>query len=287
MEACYGWAFVYDALEGHAEGIVLSHPKKTKAVASARIKTDKIDATVLAQLLRMDFLPTAYIPERKVRDLRDLLRHRAYLVRSRTGLKNRVHALLARYGIRHGFSDLFGKAGRAFLTELELRPTHQLGLEDNLFLIDALNQRIKGVTKRIDALAQQDERATWLMSMPGIGPYSAMLILAEVGDIARFPSPKQLCSYAGLVPSVHESGDRTRYGRITKEGSRWLRWIMVEAAQQASRRPGRLRRFHERVARKHGRKTAHVALARKMLEIVYYLLTRQKCYEDTTATSQT
>ena len=96
MEACYGWPFVYDALEGHAESIVLSHPKKTKAIASARIKTDKVDATVLAQLQGMDFLPAAYIPERKVRDLRDLLRHRAYLVRSRTGLKNRVHATRSR-----------------------------------------------------------------------------------------------------------------------------------------------------------------------------------------------
>ena len=134
----------------------------------------------------------------------------------------------------------------------------------------------KRVSKRIDALAKQDERATWLMSMPGIGYYSAMLILAEIGDIGRFPSPKQLSSYAGLVPSVHESGDRTRYGRITKEGSRWLRWIMVEAAQQASRRPGRLRRFHERVA-----------LARKMLEIVYYLLRRHECYRDATAKSET
>ena len=159
MEAGYGWPFVYDALEGHAESIVLSHPKKTKVVASARIKTDKVDATVLAQLLRMDFLPTAYIPERKVRDLRDLLRHRAYLVRTRTGVKNRLHAILSRYGIRHGFSDLFGKAGRAFLEELELRPIQQLTLVDNLFLIDALNQRIKRVTKRIDALAQQLDRA--------------------------------------------------------------------------------------------------------------------------------
>lgn len=123
----------------------------------------------------MDFLPKAYIPEREVRDLRDLLRHGAYLVRARNGLKNRVHAILSRYGIRHAFSDLFGKAGRAFLAELELRPTHQLTLEDNLLLVDALNQRIKGVTKRIDALAQQDERATWLTSMPGIGHYSAML----------------------------------------------------------------------------------------------------------------
>jgi len=109
-------------------------------------------------------------------------------------------------------------------------------------------------------MAQQDQRAVWLISMPGIGHYSAMLILAEIGDIARFPPPKQLCSYAGLVPSVHESGDHARYGRITKEGSPWLRWILVEAAQPASRRPGRLQRFHERVARKQGRKAAHVAL---------------------------
>jgi transposase len=121
--------------------------------------------------------------------------------------------------------------------------------------------------------------------MPGVGYYSALLILAEIGDIARFPTAKQLCSYAGLVPSVHASGDHTRYGRITKEGSRWLRWIMVEAAQQATRKPGRLNRFFERVAWKHGRKAARVALARHMLSITHHLLTHREHYQDPTANS--
>lgn len=286
LEATYGWSFVYDALENHADDIFLSHPKKTKAVASAKIKTDKIDATVLAQLLRMDFLPTAYAPPREVRDLRDLLRHRATLVRVRTAAKNRIHALLARYGIRHSFSDLFGRAGRAFLSQLELRPFHHVVVDDNLLLIDTVNESVKRVSKQIRLLSKQDERVQWLESMPGIGYYSALLILAEIGDIARFPTEKQLCSYAGLVPSVNASGDRTRYGRITKEGSSWLRWIMVEAAHQATRKPGRLRRFYERVARKHGRKAARVALARQMLSIIHHLLTHREHYEDPTATSR-
>jgi len=283
LEATLNWAFVYDCLEGYADSIVLSHPKRTKAVASAKVKTDRIDSTVLAQLLRMDFLPTAYVPEKKVRDLRDLLRHRASLVRVRTAAKNRAHAILAGYGIRFPGSDLFGKAGRVFLSELRLRPFHQLALEDNLRLIDMLDERLKQVTQQINVLARGDQRVTWLTSMPGIGYYSALLILAEIGDITRFPTDKQLCSYAGLVPSVHESGDHTRYGHITKEGSSWLRWIMLEAAQQAARKPGQLSRFHARVARKHGRKAAHVALARKMLEIVHHLLTHQECYQEQTS----
>lgn len=286
LEATFGWAFVYDALEGHADDIVLSHPKRAKAVASAKIKTDKIDATVLAQLLRMDFLPAAYAPPREVRDLRDLLRHRATLVRVRTAAKNRIHALLARYGIRHPFSDLFGQAGRAFLSQLELRPFHRVVLEDNLLLIDTVNESVKRLSKQIRTLSKQDERVQWLKSMPGIGDYSALLILAEIGDVARFPTAKQLCSYAGLVPSVHASGDHTRYGRITKEGSSWLRWIMVEAAQQATRKPGRLSRFYDRVAGRHGRKAARVALARQMLCIIHHLLTHCEHYEDPSATGK-
>jgi transposase len=285
LEATYGWSHVYDALEGHAEDIVLSHPKKTKAVASAKIKTDKIDATALAELLRTNYLPTAYAPPREVRDLRDLLRHRATLVRVRTAAKNRIHSVLARYGIQHPFSDLFGKAGRAFLSQLHLRPFHRLAVEDNLLLIDTVNESVKRISKQIQLLSKQDERVQWLQCMPGVGYYSALLILAEIGDIARFPTARQLCSYAGLVPSVHASGDHTRYGRITKEGSRWLRWIMVEAAQQATRKPGRLNRFFERVAWKHGRKAARVALARDMLSITHHLLTHREHYQDPTANS--
>jgi len=283
LEATYGWSHVYDALEEHAEEIVLSHPKKTKAVASAKIKTDKIDATALAELLRTDYLPTAYAPPREVRDVRDLLRHRAALVRVRTAAKNRIHSVLARYGIQHPFSDLFGKAGRAFLSQLDLRPFHRLAVEDNLSLIDTVNESVRNASKQIQLLSSQDERVEWLESMPGVGYYSALLILAEIGHIARLPTAKQLCSYAGLVPSVHASGDHTRYGHITKEGSRWLRWIMVESAQQATRKPGPLKRFYERVAWKHGRKAARVALARHMLGIVHHLLTHREYYEDPTA----
>lgn len=280
LEATLNWAFVYDCLEGHVDSVVLSHPKRTKAVAAAKVKTDRIDATVLAQLLRMDWLPTAYIPEKGVRDLRDFLRHRASLVRVRTAVKNRTHAIVAGYGIRFGGSDMFGKAGRQFLSALQLRPAHQLALEDNLQLIDTIDERLRQITRQIHVLARADQRVAWLVTMPGIGYYSALLILAEIGDIIRFPTDKQLCSYAGLVPSVHASGGHTRYGRITKEGSSWLRWIMVEAAQQAARKQGRLGSFHARVASKHGRKAAHVALARKMLEIVHHLLTHEEPYEE-------
>jgi len=283
LEATLNWAFVYDCLEGYVDSIVLAHPKRTKAVAAAKVKTDRIDATVLAQLLRMDWLPTAYIPGKEVRDLRDLLRHRASLVRVRTAAKNRTHAILGGYGIRFPGSDMFGKAGRLFLSELRLRPVHQLALEDNLRLIDTLDERLKLITRQINVLARADQRVSWLITIPGIAYYSALLILAEVGDINRFPTDKQLCSYAGLVPSVHSSGGHTRYGHITKEGSSWLRWIMVEAAQQAARKPGQLSRFHARVARKHGRKAAHVALARKMLEIVHHLLMHHECYEEQTS----
>jgi len=280
LEASYHWQPFFELVEEMDIQVSLAHPFKVKLIAEAKIKTDTIDATTLAHLLRLDYLPTAYIPPREVRDLREILRHRAKLVATRTQVKNRIHAILVKSGIRHGFTDLFGKKGRLFLGRLRLRPSYQLALDQDLALLDVLNHLIDQVTQIIEAKAQANPEAMLLTTMPGISYYSALLILAEIGDIGRFPNPKKLCSWAGLVPSTYSSGGRTYHGHLTKQGSRWLRWILTQVAPHGVRGSRRLRALHQRVARRSGRNAAKMAVARQMLIIIHRMLTRKEPFQE-------
>lgn len=186
---------------------------------------------------------------KELRDLRALVRHRARLVRVRTSVKNRVHALLDRYGLKHEFSDLFGKAGLNWLRGLDLDQLDRLVLDNHIEFVECLNRLIRNVEREINRRASLDEDVRLLLSLTGVGVYSALLIKSEIGDIRRFPNYKKLISWAGLAPSLYQSGNVERHGRITKQGSRMLRWIMVEAARVAVRHDARLRGFYERVKR--------------------------------------
>ena len=282
LETTSNWSYLYDVLEAQVAGVVLAHPKQVRAIAAARVKNDRIDATTLAHLARTNLLPTSYAAPHTVRELRELVRHRAKLVRERTRHKNRIHRVLSIYNLHSPCSDLFGKQGRIFLQDSQerLSDTHQTLITDYLLMIDTLGERIKQIDKRLREWSKTEPRAALLMSMPGIGIYSAAIILAEIGNVARFRGAKQLCSFAGLAPSTRSSDMKVHHGRITREGSSWLRWIMVSAAHTAPRHSPRLNAFLERVAYKHGRKTARVALARKMLSIVFFMLQRHQPYQE-------
>jgi transposase len=270
LEATYGWEWLAELLEEAGYELHLAHPLRTRAIAAARVKTDAVDARTLAQLLRADLLPEAYVAPRELRDLRDLLRHRVALTQLRSALKNRVHALLARHGIQHGYADLFGKRGGEFLAALELRDPPRRRLESLLSLIADFDREIELASGEIDALAKRDDRVEVLCQIRGIGPYTAMLVIAEVGDIARFGSARKLCAWAGLTPTIRSSDGKARLGHITKQGSRPLRWALVEAAQHAGRGGGPLRDSFERIAKRRGRKIAKVAIARKILTLCFY-----------------
>jgi transposase len=270
LEATYGWEWLAELLEEAGYELPLAHPLRTKAIASARVKTDAVDARTLAQLLRADLLPEAYVAPRELRDLRDLLRHRVALTQVRSALKNRVHALLAKHGILHGYSDLFGQGGSEFLAALELREPPRRRLESLLGLIRDLDREIGVATDEIDALAKHDARVDVLCQIRGIGRYTAMLVIAEVGDISRFGSARKLCAWAGLTPTIRSSDGKARLGHITKQGSRPLRWALVEAAQHVGRGGGPLRDSFERIAKRRGRKIAKVAIARKILTLCFY-----------------
>jgi transposase len=270
LEATYGWEWLADLLQDAGYELHLAHPLRTKAIASARVKTDSVDARTLAQLLRADLLPEAYVAPRELRDLRDLLRHRIALTQMRSALKNRVHAMLARHGVQHGHSDLFGRAGTAFLRELALREPPRRRLDSLLALIGDFDREIESTTREIDGRARRDERVEVLTQIRGVGPYTAMLVIAEVGDVARFASARKLCAWAGLTPTVRSSDGRARLGHITRQGSRALRRALVEAAQKAPLAGGPLRETFERIARRRGRKIAKVAVARKIATLCFY-----------------
>src|SRR6266498_4296996 len=212
LEATYGWEWLADLLEQEGHELHLSHPLRTKAIAAARVKTDAVDARTLAHLLRTDLLPEAYVAPRELRDLRDLLRHRVVLTRMRSALKNRVHALLARQGIQNGHADLFGPGGRRFLADLELRQPPRRRLDSLLSLISDFDREIESAKREIDALARHDPRVDVLCQLRGIGPYTAMLVIAEIGEIERFRSARHLCAWAGLTPTVRSSDGRARLG---------------------------------------------------------------------------
>lgn len=195
VEATYGWEWLAELLEDAGYDVHLAHPSRTRAIAAARVKTDAVDARTLAHLLRADLLPEAYIAPRDLRDLRELLRHRAALTAMRAALKNRIHAILAKHGITRQHSDLFGKGGREFLGELQLREAPRRRLNSLLSLIDDFDREITATTKEIEQHAKADDRVDVLTQIRGVGRYTAMLIIAEVGDISRFPSARHLCSW--------------------------------------------------------------------------------------------
>jgi transposase len=270
LEATYGWEWLAELLENAGFEVHLAHPLRTRAIAAARVKTDAVDARTLAHLLRTGLLPEAYIAPPELRDLRDLLRHRATLVHLRTSIKNRVHALLARQGILPEFSDLFGAAGREYLAALALPDGPRRRLDSLIALIGDFDREITQTTSEIDQRARADERVKLLCQIRGIGRYTAMLIIAEVGEVTRFPTAKHLCQWAGLTPTVRSSDGKARLGHISRQGSTILRWALCEAAQHTPTGGGPLRAQYERIAKRRGSKIARVAIARQILTLCYY-----------------
>lgn len=282
LEASYGWSYFYDEVKALVKEVKMAHPYKTKAIAEARIKTDTLDAATLAHLLRADLIVEAYAPDRVTRDKKNLLRYRSALVKTRTMLKNRVHALLSAHHIEdrkfRDLTDKFGTQGMDYMRKLLLEGHDRTILNEYLNLIEALDEKINLAEKLIGKECSRDEICRLLETLPGVGKILAVTIRYEIDDIGRFLSAQKLCSYAGLVPSTYSSGGKTYQGKITKQGNRWLRWAMIEAAQQASRIDPWFGEVYGRIEKK-GKKKARVAVARKLLEIVYRIWKEKRPYE--------
>jgi transposase len=271
LEATYGWYWAADELAELGAVVHLAHPLGVKAFSYRRVKNDERDAADLADLLRMGRLPEAWIAPPAVRELRELVRHRAKLVHLRTNLRCQVHAVLAGQGIAVPVSDLFGVAGTALLDRCELTPAAALRIASLRRLIEVFDTEIDQVTQGTAARLRADPGYTAVQTIPGVGPVLGAVFVAEIGDVTRFPDPTRLTSWAGLTPKHHESDSTVHRGSITKQGSRLVRWAAVEAVQRASTH-SRLGAHRDRVAARRGRNIGTVAAARELVELVYYAL---------------
>jgi transposase len=279
-----------ELLEGLVDEIKLAHPLKVRAIAEAKIKTDEIDSETLAQLLRVDLIPEAYLRSAEMREKQSILRLRSFWIRQRTQLRNRIHALVdgQEEQIREEakkFSDLFGKKGQNWLKQLQLKTVPMTALNNLLEMEVAFSEKIKKSDQEVKVLYQADEDCKRIDSIPGFGLFLSVLAKIEIGEISRFKSATHLASYAGVVPSTYSSGGRIRHGRIVKQGNRFLRWCLVEAAIHCGKEDGDLKRFYLRMKRKKGTKSARVATARKLCAILYRVLCQKDYYRFHTKTN--
>jgi transposase len=260
--------------------VVVSNPSKTRAIAEAKVKTDKVDARILAQLLAADFLPPVWLPDDRTRSLRRQVTRRAHLVRQRTRVKNQVHAILARnLAPKPPVSDLFGKTGRHWLSQQQLPADERSSVAALLRQLDFHADELAVVTKELAIEALDDPIVRRLMTIPGVDAVGAISILAAVGDFHRFGDAHKLVAYFGLNPKVRQSGNSAPvHGRISKAGRAHARGVLVEAAWSAARAPGPLRAFYQRIRARRGFQVAVVATARKMTILAWHLITKDQDY---------
>lgn len=268
---------VYDKLQTMGVDVIVAHPLKVKAIASAKIKTDKIDSEKLAQLLRAGLIPESYIPPKEMMAIRELTRHRLNLMKIKKQLKNKIHSILLKDGTKLRGSP-FTKGWVRSLKASGLYKKQQYWLDMYLSFLEDFDAKISEVDLKIKEVPKEHKVINLLKTMPGIGDYFGTLIYSEIVDIKRFKHPKQLASYAGLIPSTHASGGKVYHGRITKQGNRLLRWAMVQAAHTAVRYDKKLQRFYFKKRKQKGANKATVAVANKMLRIVYQMWLNNEPY---------
>ncbi len=270
FESAYGWGWLIELLEDCGSGPHMVHPLRCKAIASARLKNDKGRRGDPGPAAARGPAARAWIAPLEVRQLRALLRHRASLVRLGTQLRNRIHAVAADHGYDRTASYWTGP-GRGWLAELDLPPVAREIITDFLAFTGALEPQISRLDGEVRARAKADPRVRILTALPGVGQFTALMMLAEIGDITRFPNARKLASRAGLTPAVRGSDLTVRHGHISGQGSAWLRWVLNQAAQTAKRSP-EFSATYAAIAKRRGKKIATIAISRKLLTRAYHLL---------------
>jgi len=281
VEAGPTWGWIYDTLTELGVKMIVANPSAVRAIAEAKIKTDKIDARMLASLLRVGLIPEVYVPTEEVRSQKMLWRERIWLVRMHVRLKNRIHRLLNHYHIEvPEFSDLFGAAGRRFLEELKLPEPGNRILKAQLKLLQSYRLQIQEVQRWAVKASQGHPNRVYLESLPGFGKVFAPIVALEIDDPKRFANPGKLASYCGLVPSLYSSGGKSWQGGIGKEGNHWLKWAFIEAAWAAIRSSAYFRVVYQRLRQRKTAQVSIIACARRLCEIAYHLLKERRCYEE-------
>lgn len=274
IEASSSYRWLYERLKSLGGEVVLAHPLQLRSIVTARAKTDKLDAAILAKLLRSDLIPRAYVPSAQYQELRDLTRRRAVLSQRLAQAQTEMRHLLWRYNVDSPYAWLLGKKSRQFVQALPLRDLDQDIRQELWLRIDHFAGQIAILDTRLESMASRFPQIEALTAIYGIGLYSALLIVAEVGEPGRFREAGQVACYAGLTTRVKQSGDIARYGHITKQGSPWLRWILIQAAMKVIREDRALGNFYTRIRKRSSRQVARVAVARKLAEICWLRLMR-------------
>jgi transposase len=272
---------VYDLLAPWVERVVVANPIRVKQIAQARVKTDIRDTLILARLLAANLVPDVWVPPAHVREMRQLLSQRRQFVETHTQIVNRMHSVAHRHHLQHERGKRFNEKTTLWHKDKQLSSLEQFQLQLEMENLSYIEKQIERITKEVRRMCHQKpwaESMTYLMQLPGFGVITAMTVLAAIGEIQRFESPKHLASYSGLTPGLEQSGTKNRGKGITKEGRRELRWALVEAAQRAVKSdPIWKTRFQEMLKRMH-RNQAIVAVAHRLLELVWYVLTRRQPY---------
>jgi transposase len=279
IESMGGARFVHDQLELHAWDVRVADAVKVKGLAPLACKTDKIDAHVLAELARLDLIPEIWLPDPTVRGERELVRFRLHLVRHRTSLKNRIHAILTQHGLPRPAEHLFTQKWRPWIDSAAVPEPWRTTMRASLELVDDLDRQIDALERELHARHLEHPYVRLLTTCPGIGVILGYSIAVEIGSIDRFPSAKKLTGYTGLCPRVYQSGDSDYRGPLSKHGPRYLRWALIEAAHNASRHPlyqPLVERTQSRLGAKRGRKIANLEIARRLAQATWYMLTRNQ-----------
>jgi transposase len=276
VEASATYRWLYKLLSPFGT-VLLAHPLKLRSMIQRRSKTDKLDAMLLANLLRIEQVPLSYIPTEEYQFLRDVTRYRVQLGRLLTTAKIQMRALLRRHNQESPYVNVWCKRGLGWLSKQDFGPADNWVRDDLLARFECYRRQVVAVEQRLVEVRERYPQVEVLLDIHGIGLYSALLIVAELGEVERFRTAKQVGAYTGLTARVHQSGGHCYYGHISKQGSPWLRWVLIEAAVKAIRHDTGLRNFYRRIRKRSSAKIARVAVARKLGEICWRRLCRWHC----------
>lgn len=279
VEMMSGAVWVRERLRACGWDFQIADARKVKAIAPLACKTDRVDARVLAQLAGRDLVPEVWVPSLSDRELRERLRRRAHLVRLKTSARNRMFGLLTQWGLRGNLKMLRQPGSLERLAEQGVPAVWLQSLRTLLEVVDDLERQLAAIDRELRPIAHTDHRAQLLLTIPGIGELLALTIAAEIGEISRFASARKLIGYAGLAPTIKQSGQSSWTGRISKAGSPTLRWAAIEAAQHSWRPTNPWNRLYLQTKRRHGKANpAKAAVARKVLIACWHVLSRQQVF---------
>ena len=277
IESSSIWEYIYEMLEGMKYEVKLANPTKTRAIAEARIKTDHVDADTLCDLLRANLIYESYIPPKEIRNLRNIMRQRKTIVKGKTQIKNKIHAVLLMNGIKLPYKTLGKTAMKWIIDEINITTIKSV-LVSYINILEQYNFELEKLEERIEEIATHNKEAKLLTTIYGIASVRALEIVSEIGDIKRFESSQKLCSYSGLVPSVKQSGSKIVFGRLVKQSNKSLKHVFVETSWILIRlkENNRFREFYLKLSKKKGKQKAICAVARKLCCTVYAMLTKNQ-----------